>query len=108
MADAIPAGVQVFIGPANQLELGTVTEGPTGVTLETLGPSRQRLNFTISAPTAEVLTAAQNAETSAAASKTAAETAAAQVTDAKLDEAVLRVITPGTILIDEDGRPYYA
>jgi hypothetical protein len=98
MADTT-AGVQVFIGPANQLTLGDVVEGPTGVTLETIDSSHQRINFSISAPTADVLdqataaagaaagsqtaataaqTAATAAQTAAAAAQTAAQTAAAQ------------------------------
>lgn len=133
MADT--TGVQVFVGPANQIELGTVTEGPTAVTLEKISDTKQRINFVISAPTAEVVTAANNsataatnAATDAAASKTAAQTAqasagtaaadansaktaaqtaAASVTDEALNAAVLRVITPGTLLIDSDGRPYF-
>jgi hypothetical protein len=96
-----PVGVQVFVGPANQLEIGTVTEGPTAVTIETVSDRLQRLNFTISAPTAEVLAAAEAAQA-------AAEAAAGAVTDEQLDAAVLRVITPATLLIDTDGRPYFA
>jgi hypothetical protein len=73
MADT--TGVQVFVGPANQLELGDVVEGPTGVTLETIDDSHQRINFSISAPTAEVLAAAEAAETAAAAAAATAATA---------------------------------
>ncbi|QKY78983.1 hypothetical protein Jinkies_35 [Arthrobacter phage Jinkies] len=148
MADT--TGVQVFVGPANQLELGDVVEGPTGVTLETIDTSHQRIHFSISAPTAEVLaeaesaadsaataqaaataaqgsaaasatsaataatnasasvTEANGAKTAAQAAQSAAEAAAASVTDEMLNEAVLRVITPGSLLIDTDGRPYFA
>jgi hypothetical protein len=141
MADS--TGVQVFVGPANQLELGDVVTGPPAVTLETVSDRLQRLHLSIPAPTQEVIDSAAGAQvaaeaaaldaeaaqtaaaaaaasattsaTSAAGSLTAAQTAqaAAQaaeaaLTDEALDAAVLRVITPATLLIDTDGRPYFA
>lgn len=121
MADTT-TGVQVFVGPANQLELGTVVTGPASVELETVSDRLQRLNLSIPSPTQELVdaqtasaaaadaaaTAAGNAATEAAGAQAAAEDAAASVTDAALDAAVLRVITPATLLIDTDGRPYFA
>lgn len=73
MADQ--TGVQVFVGPANQIELGTVVEGPTGVTLETIDTSHQRIHFSISAPTAEVLAEAESAADAAATAQAAATAA---------------------------------
>lgn len=40
-------GVQIYVGPANQLVLGTVTVGPAAVTLETIDESHQRISFQI-------------------------------------------------------------
>lgn len=83
MADTT-AGVQVFVGPANQLELGDVTEGPALVTLETISESKQRISFRIPSPTQVLVDAALNAETAAEeaaldadAAKVSAEQAAA-------------------------------
>lgn len=102
MADT--SGVQVFVGPANQLVLGDVVTGPAEVTLETIDGSHQRINFSIPSPTQELVddvdatraaaeasataaqgaqTAAQQAQTAAAGSKTAADTAAADAKAAK-------------------------
>jgi len=74
MADS--TGVQVFVGPANQLELGTVTTGPAAVELETVSDRLQRLNLSIPSPTQELV----DAQT---ASASAAETAAAEAEAAK-------------------------
>jgi hypothetical protein len=141
MADT--TGVQVFVGPANQLELGDVVEGPAAVTLETVSDRLQRLNISIPSPTAELVAAqeatadaataaaaaaaasetnataaatsaaaalaeADGAVTAAQAAQAAAETAQAAITDEAMNAAVLRVITPATLLIDTDGRPYFA
>jgi hypothetical protein len=107
MADTT-AGVQVFVGPANQLELGTVTEGPTQVTLETISNSKQRINFRISAPTTAVLNAAEAAQVAASqaalnadSAKVAANQAAAQAaiaatapTDAQVQTSVDAKVPP--------------
>lgn len=118
MADT--TGVQVFVGPANQLELGTVTTGPAAVELETVSDRLQRVNFTIPAPTSEVLAAATAAQTAAEAAETgaaasAADAAASRVaaeaarpSSAEIEAIILSVVTPGTLLIDTDGRPYIA
>lgn len=130
MADT--TGVQVFVGPANQLTLGPVTEGPAAATLTTTGPNSQRLDLTIPAPTTEVVDAANAAAasadaaaTAAAGSKTAAETAqgnaatsaaAAQAAQAAAEAAVptqdqvdaaVASLMPTRIGIDEDGVPYF-
>jgi hypothetical protein len=73
MADT---GVQVFVGPANQLELGTVSTGPASVELETVSDRLQRLNISIPSPTQELVDAADGAQV-------AAEAAAIDAEDAK-------------------------
>ena len=70
MADT--TGVQVFVGPANQLELGDVVTGPAAVTLETVSDSKQRINFSIPSPTAELVASVDAVAEQAAASATAA------------------------------------
>lgn len=83
MADM--TGVQVFVGPANQLELGTVTTGPAGVTLETIDESHQRLHLSIPSPTQELVDAQETSAAAATAAATAAGTSAAAATTAKND-----------------------
>ena len=82
MADTTSTGVQVFVGPANQLELGDVVTGPAGVTLETVSDRLQRLHLSIPSPTQELTDAADGAQAAAeaaaldaAGSKTAAQAA---------------------------------
>jgi hypothetical protein len=75
MADTT-TGVQVFVGPANQLVLGDVVTGPAGVTLETLDESHQRLNLSIPSPTQELVDATDAAQLAAEAAALDAETAA--------------------------------
>ena len=71
------AGVQVFIGPANQLELGDVVTGPPGATLTTLSETRQRLDLSIPSPTQELVDAADGAVIAAEAAALDAEQAQA-------------------------------
>jgi hypothetical protein len=75
MADQ--TGVQVFVGPANQLELGTVSTGPASVELETVSDRLQRLHLSIPSPTQELVDAADGAQTAAEAAALDAETAQA-------------------------------
>lgn len=89
MADTT-TGVQVFVGPANQLELGNVVTGPASVELETVSDRLQRLHLSIPSPTQELTDAANGAQaaaqasaTAAAGSKTAADAAKAEATTAK-------------------------
>ena len=83
-------GVQVFVGPANQLELGDVVTGPASVELETVSDRLQRLHLSIPSPTQELVdaqtasaTAAGNSATSAADAATAAAAAVAEANGAK-------------------------
>lgn len=88
------SGVKVFVGPANQLELGTVAQGPAQVTLETISESKQRINFTIPSPTQELVDAAEAAQDSAAQSAAAAELAATAPTDAMVQARVDIAVPP--------------
>jgi len=74
MADQ--TGVQVFVGPANQLELGDVTTGPASVELETVSDRLQRLHLSIPSPTQELVDATEGAQTAAEAAALDAEAAA--------------------------------
>jgi hypothetical protein len=107
MADA--TGVQVFIGPANQLELGDVVTGPPSVTLETVDASHQRLHFSIPAPTQELVDAADGAQSAAAAAATSAAAAQASAATAAVDaatEAVRATLLPSNLALDTDGVPF--
>lgn len=98
-------GVQVFVGPANQLELGDVVTGPPGVILETIDASHQRISFSIPAPTQELVDAAEAAEVAAEAAALDAEAAAVSAATAAQD-AVRATMLPSNLALDTDGVPF--
>lgn len=110
MADQ--TGVQVFVGPANQLELGDVVTGPAGVTLETISDSKQRINFSIPSPTQELVDATEGAQTAAEAaaldaetSRVAAVAAQGQAATAKNDAAAAKTAAQQAAVTAANAAP---
>jgi len=97
MADS--TGVQVFVGPANRLEVGDVITGPPGVTIETVSDRLQRIHFSIPSPTQELVDTTLQAAADAA--------AAAAPTDAQLTAILEQRLAASNIGLDVDGRPYF-
>lgn len=83
MADT--TGVQVFVGPANQLELAPVVTGPAGATLETVSDRLQRLHLSIPSPTQELVDTADDAQVAAEAAALDAANAAASAAGSKVE-----------------------